>query len=100
MSMSREARSDVRIFATSRFHLEDISKVLCDFPKLLIEARDSDMRRLVWSMEVFNARTLNWSSSFLLQRIEDSEDLEDIVQDDEDFQATIIETLVEKANKM
>ncbi|MCJ1384234.1 hypothetical protein MMC17_007350 [Xylographa soralifera] len=82
MSMDRESKSDVRIFATSRPHLEDINKALCAFPKLLIEARDNDMH------------------SFLLQRIEGSEDLEDIVNNDKDFKVEIIETLIEKANKL
>ncbi|MCJ1287696.1 hypothetical protein MMC26_007048 [Xylographa opegraphella] len=82
MSMSRESRSDIRIFATSRPHLEDINNALDRFPKLRIEARDNDIR------------------SFLLQRINGSGDLEDVVQDDKDFQRAIIETLVRKANKM
>ena len=38
--------------------------------------------------------------SFLLQRIEGFGDLEDIIHNDEEFKAEIIETLVEKANKL
>ncbi|MCJ1436452.1 hypothetical protein MMC27_005831 [Xylographa pallens] len=82
ISTDRESKSDIRVFATSRPHLEDINNVLCAFPKLLIEARDNDMR------------------SFLLQRIEGFGDLEDIIHNDKEFKAEIIETLVEKANKL
>ncbi|MCJ1403377.1 hypothetical protein MMC11_006600 [Xylographa trunciseda] len=82
ISMSQAFENNVRIFATSRTHLEDINSALCVFPKLLIEARDSDMR------------------SFLLQRIEGSEDLEDIIHNDEDFKAQIIKALIDKSNKL
>ncbi|MCJ1392977.1 hypothetical protein MMC18_005849 [Xylographa bjoerkii] len=82
MSMSQESKSDVRIFTTSRSHLGDINNVLGDFSKLLIEAHDSDMR------------------SFLSQRIEASEDLEDMIDNDEDFKEEIIRTLLDKANKL
>ena len=59
MSMSRESKSNTRIFATSRPHLEDINTALCAFPKLRIEAHDNDMRRSVQNIEVFHDWTLN-----------------------------------------
>ena len=69
----------IRLFVTSRPHLEDIRKALEPAPQIVVQASDADLRK------------------YLKKMIEDSGNA-DII--DEDFRQYLIDTVAKRAQKM
>lgn len=84
--LKRLEKPRCRFFLTSRPHLQDLQRNLCDYPKIEIKAQDSDIKLLIQ------------------KRIEDdpmlSELVEDTEQDNEQLKGTIIDKIIKNAKDM
>ena len=75
-------KSRCRFFLTSRPHLQDLQRNLCDYLEIEIKAQDSDMKLLIQ------------------KRIEDDSMLSELVEDNESLEANIADKIIKNAKDM
>jgi hypothetical protein len=75
-------KSRCRFFLTSRPHLQDLQRKLCDYPKIEIKAQDLDIKLLIQ------------------KRIEDDPMLSELVEDNEHLKVTIIDKIIKNSKDM
>ena len=75
-------KSRCRFFLTSRPHLQDLQRNLCDYPKIEIKAQDLDIKLLIQ------------------KRIEDDATLSELVEDNERLEVAIVDEIIKNAMDM
>ena len=75
-------KSRCRFFLTSRPHLQDLQRNLCDYPKIEIKAQDLDIKLLIH------------------KRIEDDATLSELVEDNKSLEGAIVDEIIKNAKDM